>query len=394
MEMTKEQLDALVAGQVEKKLAEKAAEQKSALRADMQEAFEASQKVVQAKGYKEEPAILKFAKLVRLAAAGNCQPDKMNDMAEKMYADDIEIKGYTKKALEAGVPTSGGFGIPQPLSARVIEALYANTIIQKVGVSSIPLANGRLDMARMDTTSTISWVGELPTNTPTAPTFGQVSLAAKKLSAMTEISNSLLRYNSVGIDSWVAKDLQNKFRIALDTAAFYGAGTLYTPAGMDVMSGIQSAGSASTALTQTAPRDMIALLKAANVSMTNVCWAMSPQMESWLMNLKTTTGAWIFMPEMAERGTLCGYRYFVSTSISYTDTTTDYADLWLVDYDYFMWGVGLEMELRMSQDASFVSGGTTYSAFQRDSTLIRVIGEHDFNVMQPKAIVKGIWSVA
>jgi len=34
------------------------------------------------------------------------------------------------------------------------------------------------------------------------------------------------------------------------------------------------------------------------------------------------------------------------------------------------------------------------SAFQRDSTLIRVIGEHDFNVMQPKAIVKGIFSVA
>jgi len=392
-QMTQKELDDLIDNKVEAKLKETEVERKSAQQVLMNEVRAEAEKKAFDKGYKEEPAIIKMAKLVRLAGAANCEPDKMRDLAGKLYADDLEIKGYVAKALEAGVPSAGGFGIPQPLAAKVIEALYANVVIEKVGVSRLPLVNGRLDMSRMDTSASVGWVGELPSSAPTQPVFGQVSLAAKKLYAISEISNSLLRYNSVSIDSWVAKDLQRQFRIALDSAAFYGAGTQYTPAGLSNL-GVQTLGSSTTALTQTTPREMLTLLKAANIEMTNVAWAMSPAMESWLMNLKTTTGAWIFMDEMTSRGTLCGYKYFVSTSISYTDTTTDYADLWLGDFDYFMWGVGLDMELRMSQDATFVSGGTTYSTFQRDSALIRVLGEHDFNVMQPKAFVKGTFSVA
>jgi len=372
-QMTQKELDDLIESKVEAKLKETETERKSAQQVLMNEVRAEAEKKAFDKGYKEEPAIIKMAKLVRLAAAANCEPDKMRDLAGKLYADDLEVKGYVAKALEAGVPSSGGFGIPQPLAAKVIEALYANVVLEKVGVSRLPLVNGRLDMSRMDTSASVGWVGELPSSAPTQPVFGQVSLAAKKLYAISEISNSLLRYNSVSIDSWVAKDLQRQFRIALDTAGFYGAGTQYTPAGLSNL-GVQTLGSSSTALTQTTPREMLTLLKAANIEMTNVAWAMSPAMESWLMNLKTTTGAWIFMDEMTSRGTLCGYKYFVSTSISYTDTTTDYADLWLGDFDYFMWGVGLDMELRMSQDATFVSGGTTYSTFQRDSALIRVLG--------------------
>jgi len=53
----------------------------------------------------------------------------------------------------------------------------------------------------------------------------------------------------------------------------------------------------------------------------------------------------------------------------------------------------LDMELRMSQDAAFVSSGTTYSSFQRDSALVRVVGEHDFNVMHPVSFVQGTYSV-
>jgi len=393
MEMNEQEFDAKLDKAVEAKMATVKAD-KTALRAEFQEAFEASQKVTQNKGYKEESPLIKMGRLVRLAAAGRCEPDRMLHEAKTVCPDDMETKNYIQKALEAGVPTNGGFGIPNPLSGRVIEALYPNTLLEKLGIGKIPLSAGRLDMARMDSSSSVGWVGELPTNTPTAPVFGQVSLQAKKLAANCEISNSLLRYNSVSVDSWVAKDLNRKFRIALDTAMLGAGGTQYTPMGLSGFTGVQTIGSSSTALTQTSPRDMIALLKAANIDMTNVSWMMSPQMESWLMNLKTTTGAWIFLPEMTERGTLCGYKYLVSTSVSYTDTSTDYADLWLGDFDYFMWGVGLDMELRMSQDATFVSGGTTYSAFQRDSTLIRVIGEHDFNVMQPKAFVKGIFSVA
>lgn len=396
--MTREELDAAIDSRVENKLktaaeAAKEADKKNALRADMQEAYEAAHNENERKGYKEEAPILKFAKLINLFGQAGGNPEKMEHLAGKMYADDKEIKGYIGKALEAGVPSAGGFGIPQVLSSRVIEALYAQSILDKAGVSRLPMPNGNLRMARMDTTSTVGWVGELPAAPPTQPVFGDVNLSAKKLFAISEISNSLIRFNAVGIESWLARDLQKKFRLALDYAAFYGPGTQYSPAGLASL-GVQTSGSSSTALTQLIPDEMLALLKAANVPMTNVRWAMHPNMEAWLKNLKTTTGAWIFRQEMVENGTLAGYPYHVSTQMSYTDTSTDYADLWVGDFDEFLWGTGLDMELRMSQDASFVSSGTTYSAFQRDSSLVRVVGEHDFNVMHPVSFVKGTYSVS
>lgn len=397
MQLTKEELetmiDSKVAEGVQAKMAEAEAVNKSKLRAEMQEVYEESRQYNERKGYKEEEPIIKVAKLINLFGQSNGSPDGMKFLAEKMYSDDREVKGYVSKALEAGVPSSGGFGIPQVLSARVIEALYAQSIIDKCGVSKLPMPNGNLRMARMDTASTVGWVGELPAASPTAPVFGDVSLSAKKLFAISEISNSLIRYNAVGIEGWLARDLQKKFRLELDRAAFYGEGSSYTPAGLTNL-GVQTSGSSGTALTQLIPDEMLALLKAANVPMTNVHWAMPPQMEAWLKNLKTTTGAWIFRQEMIEQGRLAGYPYHVSTQISYTDTATDYGDLWVGDFDEFLWGAGLDMELRMSQDAAFVSGGTTYSSFQRDSALVRVVGEHDFNVMHPASFVQGTYSVS
>lgn len=396
-QMTKEELDALIDKQVEAKLTEKLAESEKAKKSELQEKLteiraEAEKKAMN-KGYREENAEIKLAKLVNLFANAGGDPERMKALQPKMYGDDDEVKGYIAKTLEAGVPSSGGFTIPQVLSTRVIEALYAQTLLDKMGVSRLPLVNGNLALSRMDTSSTVGWVGELPSAAPTTPVFGDVKLSAKKLFALAEISNSLMRYNAVGIEGWLARDLQKKFRLALDYAAFYGAGGANVPLGLSGL-GVQTSGSSSTAMTQLIPDSMIALLKAANVPMTNVHWAMSPQMESWIKNLKTTTGAWIFRQEMIEQGRLCGFPYHVSTQISYTDTTTDYGDIWLGDFDEFLWGSGLDLEMRMSQDASYVSSGTTYSAFQRDSALVRVVGEHDFNVMHPVSFVKGTYSVA
>ena len=404
MQMTQKELDDLISKKVqegidaksadlEKKSAELLVTQKSALQAEFTEAREAAEAEREKKGYKDEKPELKLAKIVNLFANAGGDIEKMARLNVKMYDDDKEIKAYVKKTMEAGVPSAGGFGIPNVLSSRVIEALYAQTILDKIGVAKLPLVNGNLSMARMNTSSAVGWVGELPSEGLTTPAIGDVKLSAKKLFALAEISNTLIRYNSVGMEGWLARDIQKKFRLALDYAAFYGAGTVHTPAGLTNL-GVQTSGSSSTALTQDVPDAMIALLKAANSPMTNVHWAMSPQMEAWLKNLKTTTGAWIFRPEMIASGTLSGRPYHVSTQISYTDTGTDYGDLWLGDFDEFLWGTGMDLELRMSQEASYVASGTTYSAFQRDSALVRVIGEHDFNVMHPVSFVKGTYSQA
>jgi HK97 family phage major capsid protein len=137
---------------------------------------------------------------------------------------------------------------------------------------------------------------------------------------------------------------------------------------------------------------MVSLLESANAPMTNVRWLMHPQMKAWLKSLKTATGSWLFREEIVKDNTLGNYPIICSTSVSYTDAGTDYADLWLGDFDDCLWGVGTELEMRMVRDTAFVSGGVTYSTTQRDTSLVTVLGSHDFSISRPATMVRGIFA--
>ena len=411
MEMTKDEFDTAIGKAAEEKATEKVdalrkeldekimkvreAEEvkKTALRAEFQESYEAARRESEAKGLPEEPPAIKLGKLVTVFATARGDLGHMSKIASSMYPEDKEVGGYIKKTLEAGTPSAGGFGIPNVLSSRVIDILYANTFIEKIGVPKIPMPNGNVRLVRMNTATSVGYVGEIPSEGLTEPAFGDVDLSAKKMFALCELSNSLLKYNAVGIESWVVRELQRRAMLLVNSRVLYGSGTAYSPLGL-ANNGVQTIGSSSTALAQTHPDEIIAMVKQADVPLTRGAWVMSPKMESWLKLLKTTDSHWIFRDEMVRDGKLCGYPYFTTTISSYTDTTTDYADLWFGDWDEFLFGVGREMELQMSQDAAYVTSGTTRSAFQRDTTLVKLVAEHDFNVMHAGAFVRGTFSVA
>lgn len=386
---------------VETALAEKAKadkereeEHKNALRAQFQEVYEANRNREIENGTKGLSPLQKLARLVTVAASGQCEPEKMLSVAKKMYESDKELHGYIQKGMEAGLPSTGGFLIPQQLSSEFIEPLYAETFLDKMGLSKYPMPNGSLDLGRGATSGSFTWGGENPVNDATGMTFDLVKLSAKKGSAYVPISNSLLRYSPAAVQGIIASDLQQIYAEAINTAALYGTGTASQPKGIKNVAGIQTLGSSSTALTANTPVDMVSLLEQANVKMLKPFWVMSPKMKSWLKNLKTTTNAYIYRDEMNKDKTLEAIPFIVTTLSSYTDTATDYADLWLADWAYFAWGVGRDMELTMSKEATYVSGGVTYSAFQRDETVIKIISELDFAVKQPKAFVHGIFAEA
>jgi HK97 family phage major capsid protein len=300
-----------------------------------------------------------------------------------------------KKDLTAGVPSDGGFTIPIAFSPDYIKALYANTILEKLGVRRVPMPNGNFSIPKMDGTSAVSWLGEAQALSKTAPSFGEVNLKAKKLGALCAISNTLLRNSGVGIDSWVSDDLMEKARIALDYAALYGAGTEYTPKGLANQTGIQTVGSSATALGLTTPVDEVALLEQANVPMSNVKWLFSPIGKSWILSKAFSSGPWAWADEMLRNKTLNGYPFITSSTVGYTAAvgeTAAYGDFWIGDFSQFIWGVAYDLSIEMTREGSYVSGGQTVSAFQNDLTLIRLISEHDFAVRQPKAFVHGIYS--
>jgi HK97 family phage major capsid protein len=377
------------------------AERRKADREDMMAVFEAANAANATKGIAEVKGRDLFGKML---AAGlktvedsnvmnvkACDRERIADTYKKMYGSDV---GYDimKKELNAGTPTAGGFTIPQIMLPDVVDYLYAAAILSRLGVQKVPMPNGNFSLPRIDSTSAVSWVGETGTQTTATDIgIGDINLRSKKMMAKALISNSLLRYNTVGLDRIVSQDLQRVATIELDRVLLYGEGTEYTPRGLSKITGIQTPGSTSTAFGLTTPIDMVALLEQANVPMNDVRWILSPVGKSWIQSKAFSTGPFAWADEMSRAKTINGYEFISSATVAKASDSS-YSDFWLMDVSMILWGVAYDLSIEMSRDGTFTSGGTTYSAFDKDLTLIRLIGEHDFGVRQPKAIVQGTYS--
>ena len=301
------------------------------------------------------------------------------------------------KTANAGTPSDGGFTVPLAFSSDYIDALTANTLIDKLGVRRVPLVNGNLSIPRMDSTSAISWGGEETVGDTTQPVFGEVNMHAKKLFAKTAITNTLIRSSGVDVEGWIAEDLFRKARIGLDEALLHGTGSQYQPLGLENVTGVQTAGGTTTAIGVDMPNDLEALLGQANVPMENVKWLLSPKGKSWLKSTKFTAGPFAWATEMATQKTLNGFDFLTSTTVKYTKATapaSDYSEFWLGDWSQLLFGISKDISIDVSREGTFISGGQTISAFDRDLTLIRLITEVDFACRHPQAFVKGTYSVS
>ena len=304
-------------------------------------------------------------------------------------------KVLEQKALNAGTPSEGGFTVPLAFSGEYIDALVATTLIDKLNIRRVPLVHGNLSIPRMDSTSSVGWVGENQAGKLTQPTFGEVNMRAKKLKALTPISNTLLRESGVNIEGWIAEDLMRKTRIELDNAMINGSGSQFMPLGLANNPGVQTTGSSSTALGLTTPNDMIALLQQENVRLENVHWLLNPIGESWLRNKAFSSGPFAWSDEMARTGKLRGFDFHSSSTIKYTPASAPdaaYADFWVGDFAEMMFGISHDITIEISRDGSYTDGGNVVNAFDQDLTLIRLITECDFACRQPKAFVHGTFS--
>jgi hypothetical protein len=135
---------------------------------------------------------------------------------------------------------------------------------------------------------------------------------------------------------------------------------------------------------------MVSLLEQANVKMLKPFWIMS-QDEELDQERKATDGNTFTRRDGPDK-TLEGIPSSIYPGSSPTPRPTTRHIL--ADWWYFLWGVGRDMELQISKEATYVSGATTYSAFQRDETVVKILAELDFAVKQPKAFVHGTFSVS
>jgi HK97 family phage major capsid protein len=324
------------------------------------------------------------------------------------------------KALVAGVGGSGGFIVPPEYINEIIELLRPMTAVRGANPRTMPMPRGTMTLPAQTGAATASYSGEVSKIAASQQTLGQIVATYKKLTALTPVSNDLMRYADPAADAFVRDDLTKVMALREDLAFLVGDGTQSTPrgflsfaneyalqqggaAGTWLSSGNSTYGSGGNFITsnesysQTTVANelagMVNRLDTANVADMRRVWFFHPRIYNYLFNLLNSLGLYVYRDELS-KGTLLGYpvaRRSTQIPININDTTSantvGASFIFLVEMTDAMILDSMTLELFVSREGSYTdSGGNQVNLVQVDQTLIRAIAEHDFQMRHPASI--------
>ena len=142
-----------------------------------------------------------------------------------------------RRALAEGSDSSGGFTVPSILSARLIDALRAQSVVNRAGAQIVPLTSDYQSIAAVASDPVPAWRVENAAIAESDPTFRSVEFQPKSLAVMVRVSRELFE-DSVNVATALPDILTSAMAIELDRVALLGSGTAPEPRGIANTSGI------------------------------------------------------------------------------------------------------------------------------------------------------------
>lgn len=305
-----------------------------------------------------------------------------------MYAEQMGFPDVAA-ALNKTTPSAGAYIVPPGYVNEMIELTRAASVVRSFGVRSVNMPNGQLNMGRQNGGATAGYIGESTDINKSEPTFGNLVLSAKKLTSLVPISNDLIKYSDPSALTIVLDDLRTVMGLREDLAFIRDNGT------GDLLKGLRFWADAGNVFAANATVNFTnitadagkarGLLKKADIPLVNTGWLMHPDVEQYLMDMRTTDGGFAF-PEM-ERGIFRNLPYKTTTQIpTNLGAGSNETEVYLVEFSQALIGDARSMELKVSDEASYKEGSTLVSAFSRDETVVRAVAAHDFAMRQTKAV--------
>jgi HK97 family phage major capsid protein len=251
-----------------------------------------------------EIALARAVKCLDVFQAGSARkdPDRAAYLAKSIYGDERMEREF--KALSATVPSTGGYLIPEVYLDEIIELLYAKTVIFELGARKVPMANGNLNVPKITSGARATWGGEARKISKSQPAFGNIKLSAKRLESIVPQTRELLMSTNYSADAIFAQDLTRRMELGLDWGALFGTGGEFQPLGVQNTKGIltidaktianASLADASGKITADFPVYVRSTVLAKNVDDLALGWTFNSLMEGYFMNMKTTTGTYIY----------------------------------------------------------------------------------------------------
>lgn len=332
-------------------------------------------------GVKEEkkiPPALQLARAVKcFDVFGRQDPERAAYYAKAKYGDDAMAREF--KALSATSPTAGGYLIPEVYVDQVIELLYPKTVMFELGAQKVPMPNGNLNLPKMTAGARATWGGEQRRIAKTQPEYGNIKLSAKRLGAIVPQSRELMMLSSISADQMFANDLTRKMQLGLDYGGLLGKGGEYEPTGIannkdvekvDVTKITDPDLVAAGKITADFPVFLRSKILQKNVDDVAMGWAFNSILEGYLMNLKTTTGTYIYREEM-NAGKLLGFPYKICNQIAYDTGKTS---LFLGNWNDLLVGETAGLETYTTLDGAWIDeDGVQHNAFDENLAATRAL---------------------
>ena len=329
---------------------------------------------------KSIPAAIQLARAIKcLDIFGKHDPEAAAFYAQRKYDDGDMAREF--KALSATNPAAGGYLIPEIYMDQIIELLYSKTVIFELGAQKVPMANGNLNIPKMTGGARATWGGEQRKISKSQPTFGNIKLSAKRLEAIVPQTRELLMSTNYSADQIFANDLTRRMELGLDFGALFGKGGEFQPMGVFTDKEIEHIDAKTIGNTDLAdtngkvtadfPVYVRSIVLAKNVDDIKLGWTFNSVLEGFFMNLKTTTGEYIYRDEM-NAGKLLGFPYKVSNQIA-TDNN-GLTELCFGNWADMLVGEQMGLETYTTLDGSWVDeDGVQHNAFEENLAATRAL---------------------
>ena len=139
------------------------------------------------------------------------------------YCRDNGVGDY-RGAMEGGTDNLGGYTVPDPLAATIIELVERWGVYRQYS-RNVTMTSDTLDVPRLDASLTVYYPAEGASLTASDLTFGQVNLIAKKYAQLAIMSTELNEDSVISMTDLITRDMARNFAYSEDLNSFLGDGT-------------------------------------------------------------------------------------------------------------------------------------------------------------------------
>lgn len=298
-------------------------------------------------------------------------------------------------AMDVATPNSAGVLVREAHANEIVELLKPLTTVRRMGARTIPMPNGNLTLPRKTGRGQAGYGVEGSDANKTQGTFGETKFSAKKLTALTPISNDLVRQSSHASLQLVRDDLTEAVSLAEDLAFIRSDGSGNSPVGLrhqthadNILPESNASATPTLPIVDSFLNSLVLRHRLADVPMRDCGWLMSPSVYTYLEGLRDGNGNKVY-PEMAAMKLKSWKIEFTNQLPEDLGVGGNESEIYFVDFSQVLIPDTMNVRLDISTDATYMDGGQLVSAFSRDQTVIRVIAEHDFGLRHDKACAVG-----